>query len=125
MAYRKRGTSPEQEKAQNRKSGMKLTETTIDFGPGLTEADYTNKIDEVSALTQSYNALLTQADSVATKLDNAEKELAELSMRFLNAIGAKYGFDSVQYENAGGVRTSDYKRSSKKVVHKSVANQQN
>ncbi|NVO09134.1 MAG: hypothetical protein HXX16_04145 [Bacteroidales bacterium] len=125
MAYRKRGTSPEHDKAKNRLSGMKLTEQTIDFGPGLTEADYANKIQEVERLMVSYNALLTQADSVATRLDSAEKELAELSMRFLNAIGAKYGFDSTQYENAGGIRTSDYKRSSKKVAHKSVANQQN
>lgn len=114
MAYKKRATSVEQEKAQNRLAGMKLFETTINFGAELTEADYTNKIERVNSLTHSYNALLTQADGVATQLDIAERELAELSKRFINAVGAKYGFDSVEYEKVGGIRTSDYKRSSKK-----------
>ncbi|NOU16019.1 MAG: hypothetical protein HOO91_00475 [Bacteroidales bacterium] len=123
MAYRKRATSVELEKAQNRLAGMKLFETTINFGRGLTEADYTTKIDEVNTLTQSYNTLLTQADAVATQLDIAERELAELSKRFINVVGAKYGFDSVEFEKVGGLRMSDYRRSSKKVATTSTNNQ--
>lgn len=123
MAYKKRATSVEQEKGQNRLAGMKLFETTINFGRGLTEADYTTKIDEVNTLTQSYNALLTQADGIATQLDIAERELAEMSKRFLNAVGAKYGFDSVEFEKVGGLRMSDYRRASKKVATNSTNNQ--
>ena len=118
MAYKKRGTSPEQEKAQNRLDGIKQFEPTIDFGVGLTEVDYTNRILRVDTLTKGYNSQLINADGISTQLDQAEKELAELSKRFLNAVGAKYGYDSVEYEKAGGVRTSDYKRTAKKSTSK-------
>ncbi len=123
MAYKKRATSVEQEKAHNRLAGMKLIEPAINFGRGLTEEAYTTQIEMVNTLTHDYNALLTQADGVATQLDIAEKELAEMSKRFLNAIGAKYGFDSVEYEKVGGLRMSDYRRSSKKVATTSTTNQ--
>jgi hypothetical protein len=114
MAYKKRSTSLEQEKAQNRLGGIKQFETTINYGTGLAESDYSGAITRVDTKTKEYNALLTQADGVATELEQAERDLSELSKRFLNAVGAKYGYDSVEYEKAGGVRTSDYKRSSKK-----------
>jgi len=114
MAYRKRSTSIEQEKAQHRLDGMKQIDTIINYGAGLTESDYTSVITRVDTKTKEYNALLTQADGVATELEQSEKELSELSKRFLSAVGAKYGYDSVEYEKAGGVRTSDYKRSTKK-----------
>ncbi|BDX39121.1 hypothetical protein CYCD_24760 [Tenuifilaceae bacterium CYCD] len=114
MAYKKRSTSLEQEKAQNRLDGIKQFETSVNYGVGLMEEDYLTKINRVNKLTQEYNQLLTQADGIATQLDIAERELAEISKRFLNAVGAKYGYDSVEYEKAGGVRTSDYKRTSRK-----------
>jgi hypothetical protein len=120
MAYKKRSTSLEQEKAQNRLDGAKQFETNINFGRGLTEADYSNQITLVDTLTKEYNTLLTKADGVSTQLDQAEKGLAELSTRFLNAVGAKYGYDSVEYEKAGGVRKSDYKRTSRKSTSKTL-----
>lgn len=121
MAYKKRSTSQEQEKAQTRLEGMKQFEPTIDYGKGLTELDYSTQIGVVDTLTKEYNSLLIEADGVSTRLDQAEKDLADLSKRFLNAVGAKYGYDSVEYEKAGGVRTSDYKRTSKKSTSKTPA----
>ncbi len=114
MAFKKRSTSAEQEKAQNRLAGIKQFENTVNFGTGLTEDEYANKIAKVDALTQEYNKQLTQADGLATELDEAKRELAETSKRFLNAVGAKYGYDSVEYKKAGGVRVSDYKRSTRR-----------
>ena len=120
MAYKKRSTSLEQEKAQNRLNGTKQFETTVDFGGDLTETNFTNRINRVDTLTKKYNSLLIQADGISTELDLAEKELAELSTRLLNAVGAKYGYDSVEYEKAGGVRKSDYKRTSRKSTSKTL-----
>ncbi len=114
MAYKKRSTSLEQEKAQSRLDGTKQFENPINFGRGLTEADYTTQITLVDTLTKEYNSMLIKADGISTQLDQAEKDLAELSKRFLNAVGAKYGYDSVEYEKAGGVRKSDYKRTPRK-----------
>ncbi|MGE0078108.1 MAG: hypothetical protein AB7S48_09630 [Bacteroidales bacterium] len=121
MAYKKRSTSSEQEKAQNRLAGIKQFEATVDYGTGLTESDYTNRITAVDTLTQEYNQLLTQADGVAAQLDIAERELAEISKRFLNTVGSKYGYDSVEYQKAGGVRSSDYKRTTHR-TNTSVSN---
>jgi hypothetical protein len=45
-------------------------------------------------------------------LDRFEKELADFSDTMLKAVGVKYGFDSIEYEKAGGTRKSDKKRSS-------------
>ena len=42
--------------------------------------------------------------------DDAEKLLADLSSRVLAAVAAKYGRDSVEYTQAGGVRMRDRKR---------------
>ncbi|NOU16901.1 MAG: hypothetical protein HOO91_05015 [Bacteroidales bacterium] len=114
MAYKKRSTSLEQEKAQSRLDGTKQFENPINFGRGLTEVDYTTQITLVDTLTKEYNSMLIKADGISTQLDQAEKDLAELSKRFLNAVGAKYGYDSVEYEKAGGVRKSDYKRTPRK-----------
>ena len=121
MAYKKRSTSLEQEKAQNRLNGTKQFETTVDFGGDLTETNFTNRINRVDTLTKKYNSLLIQADGISTELDLAEKELAELSTRLLNAVGAKYGYDSVEYEKAGGVRKRDYKRTSRKSTSKTLS----
>jgi hypothetical protein len=115
MAYKKRGTSPEYDKAQNRLAGIKQFETKIDFGNGLTEEAYLASMKLVDDLTKKNNDLLTSVDGVATELDQAEKDLAELSSRFLNAVGSKYTYDSVEYEKAGGTRTSEIKKTKKTV----------
>lgn len=113
MAYKKRETSPVYDKAKNRLAGMKQFETKIDFGPDLTEEAYLAAMAKLDALTQKNNELLTEVDGVSTELNEAEKALSRLSSRFLQAVGSKYTTNSVQYEKAGGVRSSEIKRGRK------------
>jgi hypothetical protein len=120
MSYKKRTTSKEVERAENRMAGIKQYNDTVTLGTDLTEVTYTAGIDKVKALTKTNNDLLTQADGVVTNLKIAEKELAKLSSRFLNGVGSKYGYDSVEYEKAGGVRTSDIKKKSTRVSAKTT-----
>ena len=120
MAYRKRSTSPEQDKAENRLSGIKQFETKFDFGNGLTEEAYVASIKIVSDLTKKNNDLLTQVDGVSTALDQAEKDLAALSSRVLSGVASKYTQDSIEYEKAGGVRTSEIKKNKKAAAPKTT-----
>ena len=121
MAYKKRGASSEVEIAQNRNQGISQIEREFDFGNGLNYEAHITRINKVNNGIQSYNGLLTSADAVASQIDIDEKELSEFNSRLLNIIGSKYGYDSIEYEKAGGVRTSDIKRSktSKNVVSSS------
>jgi hypothetical protein len=114
MSYKKRGASTEAGIAQNRLQGIKQVEQTFDFGNGLNSTIYETLLNEVTTDIQTYNGLLTSADGLSTQIDNKEAKLKDLNTRLLNAIGSKYGYDSIEYEKAGGVRTSDYKRSSSK-----------
>jgi len=111
MAYKKRGASSEVEIAQNRNQGISQIEREFDFGNGLNYEAHITRINKVNNGIQTYNGLLTNADAVASQIDIDEKELSDFNSRLLNIIGSKYGYDSIEYEKAGGVRTSDIKRS--------------
>ena len=120
MAYRKRSTSPEQDKAENRLSGIKQFETKFDFGNGINQDAYVAAINNVADLSKKNNDLLTQVDGVSTALDQAEKDLATLSSRVLSGVASKYTQDSIEYEKAGGVRTSEIKKTRKTIVAKTT-----
>lgn len=116
MSYKKRGASTEADTAQNRLQGIKQFDQAFDFGNGLNIEAYETKINAVTNGIQTYNGLLTSADGVGTTLDNDIHELKALNTRILNAIGSKYGYDSIEYEKAGGLRQSEIKRSNNKTT---------
>jgi hypothetical protein len=114
IAFRKRKESKEMRKARKRSDGINSIGENVDLGNGLTAEAYSAEIEKVAAQTADYNTLLSTLDGKLTELVNAEKALAELSTRMLNAVGTKYGYDSVEYEKAGGTRKSERKRPAKK-----------
>ena len=113
MAYKKRTTSPELEKAQIRSAGIEQFDPDFDFGNGLTKTVYLEGMNLVAELTKKNNDLLTEVDGNSTALDLAEKALANLSSRVLSGVASKYTTDSIEYEKAGGVRSSEIKRGRK------------
>jgi hypothetical protein len=114
MAYRKRKQSAEVDKANKRFDGLMSIVPEVELGPDLTLTLYRGKITEVENRTKSHNTLLTDLDTSLTLLEKSEKELADYSERMLSGVGSKYGFDSIEYEKAGGVRKSEIKRSTRK-----------
>jgi hypothetical protein len=110
MSYRKRTVSPEVAKANKRIDGIRAIEPDVDLGNGLTVATYASEIGKVNDLTQKYNTLLSEVDGTLTLLSQAEKGLGDFSQRILNAVGTRFGYDSVEYEKAGGTRKSEKKR---------------
>jgi hypothetical protein len=110
MAYKKRGASTDADIAQNRIEGIKQFDPTFDLGNGLNLVEYQKLLDDVREGLKAYNTLLSNADGIGTKLDNDEHALAFMNTRSLNGVGSKFGFDSVEYERAGGTRNSEIKR---------------
>ncbi len=77
--------------------------------PKVTLADYQAAIQKVEDLLQQ----IEDARSVLTKLvddkDDAAGDLTDKNTRALSAIRGLFGPDSAEYDQAGGVRTSERK----------------
>jgi hypothetical protein len=112
MAYKKRDKSPEVTKASQRIDKIKTIEEDFDLGNNLTRVNYEQKIKLVVDQTADYNQKLALVDSAMITLDQLERELADFTDRILKGVGMKYGFDSIEYEKAGGTRKGDKKRPS-------------
>ncbi len=109
MAYKRR-TSPQIEEAQKRAINLGAIHATLDLGNQLTLAAYKDEITATQGLLVAYNVKLAEADAALNDLRTKEQTLKTLSARMLAGVGVKYGKDSNEYEQAGGTRTSEIKR---------------
>ena len=112
MAYKKKSAA-EIKRARKRLSGVESI-SNLNIGSSLTSATYMAEIEKTELSLSKYNNLLSQADGALTELKQSEKNLADFSERILSGIGSNYGFDSVEYEKAGGTRKSEKKKPVKK-----------
>jgi len=111
---RPRRTSKELEKAQVRANNLKSIDAKLDLGNGLTLAAYQADIAALQASLETYNNQVAALDAQANDLQAREKAMAALSERMLEGVSAKFGKDSSAYEQAGGVRKSERKKSVRK-----------
>ncbi len=102
------------EKASKRLAGMETISLTLDLGNGLTVPAYNAKVIAITSKLDAYNQLISGVDASSTELKQNEKELRDMSQRMLEAVGSAFGHDSIEYEKAGGVRTSNRKKTKKK-----------
>ena len=112
MARSKR-TSPVLETAKKRRNALAAIDPNnpnFDLGNGLTKAAYDGSIDEAETKLDAYNAHLEHADRLLGEMKALEKPLATLNTRMLGGAKSKWGPDGIEYEMAGGTRTSAYKR---------------
>jgi hypothetical protein len=112
MARLKR-TSPVIDTARQRLAGLKSIDPNFDFGPGFTRAEIEAEIKDTQDTLDEYNGILSQADEVKNRYEAKETGLQTKSARVLALIGARFGLDSSEYEQCGGTRTSDRKRTSR------------
>lgn len=111
---RTRKTSNILAKAQVRLSNLKSISPTLDLGPGLTAADFEEQINETATALDEYNQALAVADEKANKLAASEKKTRDMSARMLAGVGVRHGKNSNEYEKAGGIRTDEIKRPTRK-----------
>jgi hypothetical protein len=113
---RARRTSKVLDKAQARSAGIKSINPTLDLGSGLTTASFDAAISNAQTLLSEYNQALAAIDDKYNALVAAEKTLGDISERMLAGIAARFGKDSSEYEQAGGVRKSERKRSTRTIA---------
>src|SRR5437588_10066038 len=102
------------ETARLRLSGLKSITPKPDYGSALDIDEYEQDINDLGPSLDKYNETLSLLDSLQNELDGHEEKVKDKNRRMLAATGAQYGPNSSQYEQAGGPRTDDRKRSAKK-----------
>jgi len=105
-----RRKSSDLENANKRMSSVKSIDPNFDLGNGVTQVAYQKLIDAVNSSLDTYNTKLGEADDALDSVTSAEKDLRDMSQRVLSGVGSKYGYDSSEYEQAGGTRKSEKKR---------------
>ena len=110
MARQKRNSTVLQV-AQVRAAAIESIGPSLDLGAGLTVENYRAAIDDLQTMLDTYNTRLSELDGMLNTLKASEKELSSLSTRMLAGVAAVYGKESSEYEQAGGTRTSEIKRS--------------
>lgn len=107
---RARKNSKVLDNAQTRAAGIKGIDATLDLGGGLTMAAFNTAIGNARTALDEYNQALSVVDDKLNAFVTAETTLRDISERILAGVAARYGKNSSQYEQAGGVRKSERKR---------------
>lgn len=116
MARIKKSVSKTLDKARTRLAAIRSIDPKLDLGNGNTADGYETEIGKAEVGLEAYNTQLSQVDEKMSDFKKLEKAVANMSKQMLNAVGSKYGYDSSEYEKAGGVPTSKRKRPTKKKV---------
>ena len=107
---RQKRNSKTLEDVNRRISGMTAIDKDLDFGGDLTLAKFKEASAKFSADLDNYNQKLATLDQLANDLNASEKVLRDFSERMLAAVGARWGKNSNQYEQAGGTRKVERER---------------
>jgi CII-binding regulator of phage lambda lysogenization HflD len=94
------------EKAEARIKGMQDSGTSIDLGNGISLENYAAKTLALRKRVDAYNAQVKALEEERQNILKDEKELNDFSEHVLLGVGAVYGKQSKQYEEAGGSRKS-------------------
>ncbi|GAX39257.1 hypothetical protein NIES4075_02080 [Tolypothrix sp. NIES-4075] len=104
------------DKATLRISGMRSISETLEFGDGLSLAEYERRIQTLQMKLSSYNTMLSTLDEAVGQIELLEEELRNYSEKMLMSVATRYGKNSLQYMQAGGKP----RKSSKRPVGKTV-----
>ena len=104
------------EKASQRLNALRSIDPALDLGGGLTLSAFESKVGSARAALDAYNSLLVQVDAAYNQFLDSEEAVNEASQRMLAGVGARFGKDSDQYEQAGGTRSSERKKYARKKV---------
>jgi hypothetical protein len=91
-------------------NGMNTIDKDLDLGGDLTLAKFKQAANKYSTDLDAYNQTLSQLDQQSNDLNTDEKALSDYAERMLAAVGARWGKNSNEYEQAGGTRKDERKR---------------
>ena len=113
MALPPRQKSKSLEAAKSRLAGMQQIDKdkgrVIDYGDvdhPVTKTELQNQIATVEKDHIDHNQVIDQANALRHKIETGETALAEMTAAVLASAKAKFGRDSIEVEQLGGVRLS-------------------
>jgi hypothetical protein len=117
MSFREKQKTPGILKAESRLNGMQLIDKNhsaiINYGSDdkvLTVAQLQERLNTAETTRSEYNKILKTADELSNAYEALEAEINDMSRKILAGALAKFGADSDEYEQVGGIRTSDRKK---------------
>ena len=113
---RARRVSPVLDKAQVRLAGINNIDSALDLGNGLTVTAFNTSVTNLQAALAEYNRTLASVDEKLNAVVTAERLVSDFSERMLAGVAARFGKDSTEYEQAGGVRKSERKQRARKTT---------
>ena len=115
MGRRKLARVLDLERGTTRLAGIKSIDSALDLNNGLTVANYETEVGKLVTSLGIYNTALSTVDDLYNSCIAQIDVLKDWNERMLNAIAGKYGTNSSEYEMAGAVRKSEFKRPTKKL----------
>ena len=113
---KRKRTSQVLEKASARLQGVKSINSTLDLGNGLSVVGFESSITETRTKLDEFHHYISLLAEKVVELDDAEKNLRDMSERMLSGVASRFGKNSAEYVQAGGVRKSEIKRSRRKTT---------
>lgn len=101
-------------KAVIRLAALKSIDDKMELGNGLSVPKYEIAINDLHAKLEDYNTTLSQVDEKLNIVQEAEREIKNLSEAMLIGVANKFTKNSNEYEKAGGVKKSERKRPRRK-----------
>ncbi|BAY88806.1 MULTISPECIES: hypothetical protein [unclassified Tolypothrix] len=95
------------EKALQRASGMQAIDPNLDFGSSNSLQNMQQIIEELRNKLNAHNTALAVIDASKTDIDKLEKTLSVVCENMLMSVAGRYGKESAEYVQAGGVLKSD------------------
>jgi hypothetical protein len=87
---------------KNRLIGFTTIDPNLDLGNGLSVQKLSQLTSDLQAQLNEYNSTIVRLDQMGSQIHNLEKAIAHLSGKMLTAVGLTYGYDSEEYQMAGG-----------------------
>ena len=106
--------------AENRLSGLKNIDPTLDMGNGMSVQGYQTEIDGTSTRLSEYVNAVAKADAARVVLRDSEAALNDFSDLIMRAVSVNYGLNSPEYVSVGGTRKKDRKRPIRKNISSSI-----
>lgn len=114
MARRKMERIPELDAAEARLASLKSIDPNLDLGDGRSIKTFSDSITAARNGVSDYNQLLSTVDNQYNAVLKLIKETKTLSKNMLSGVGSRWTTDSSQYEQAGGTRDSERKKTVRK-----------
>lgn len=110
MGRRRKHETKVMKTAKVRIAGIQAFDPAFTLGNNKDVTAYESKVNTCQDILDDYNSKLADLDELLNRFIDEENKLRSLNAEMLAGVKAIHGWDSNQYEMAGGVRRSERKK---------------